>query len=107
MPKDALVLGAAAPMVFVADVDGNARQGKARGVLVKLGLVSGNAVEVTGGLRPGELVVVEGNERLRDGQEIAVSSTAPAASVSDAKDNGSPKSCGLQVCVYPYPPPAM
>jgi multidrug efflux pump subunit AcrA (membrane-fusion protein) len=41
-------------------------------VRVKTGAAQGGAVEVAGGLRPGQMVVVRGNERLRDGQRVQV-----------------------------------
>ncbi|MGE5848504.1 MAG: efflux RND transporter periplasmic adaptor subunit, partial [Candidatus Methylomirabilota bacterium] len=41
-------------------------------VRVQTGAAQGGAVEVAGGLTPGQMVVVRGNERLRDGQRIQV-----------------------------------
>jgi hypothetical protein len=68
--KDALVLGGHQPIVHVVDAAPNAKQGKARPVSVQLGIAQGNMIQVTGDLQPGQLVVVQGNERLRPGQDV-------------------------------------
>jgi RND family efflux transporter MFP subunit len=70
--KDALVLGGAQPMIFVLDAAPTAKQGKVRPVAVQLGTSVGNLIQITGGLKVGELVVVQGNERLRPGQDVQV-----------------------------------
>ncbi len=70
--KDALVLGGPRPIVYVVDAAPNAAQGKARPVSVQLGVAEGNMIEVTGELQPGQLVVVQGNERLRPGQGVQI-----------------------------------
>lgn len=72
VPKDAIVLGGPTPMVFVAD---SAKQGgvsKARPVSVQLGAAWEGYLQVKGELKPGESVVVQGNERLRPGQDVIV-----------------------------------
>jgi RND family efflux transporter MFP subunit len=94
--KDALVLGGPQPAVVVVDLAGpNAQQGKVRSVPVELGIADGNWIHVTGQLTPGQLVVVQGNERLRPAQEVQVQSvvqppaaanqTAPAKPASEAR----------------------
>lgn len=70
--KDALVLGGAQPVVFAVDAAADAAQGKVRPVPVRLGASLGNLIQVTGGLQVGQLVVVQGNERLRPGQEVRI-----------------------------------
>jgi RND family efflux transporter MFP subunit len=71
--KDALVLGGPQPTVFVLDAAPAAQQGKVRPVAVKLGTSIGNLIQVTtGDLKPGQLAVVQGNERLRPGQDVQV-----------------------------------
>lgn len=73
IPRDAIVLGGPQPMVFV--VDGDAKPGAevaVRPVVVTLGASAGAFVQVNGELKPGELVVAEGNERLRPGQKVRV-----------------------------------
>jgi RND family efflux transporter MFP subunit len=68
--KDALVLGGPQPVVFVVDAPTDAKKGKVRPVPVQVGVADGNMIQVIGGLTPGQLVVVQGNERLRPGQDV-------------------------------------
>jgi len=71
VPKDALVLGGAQPMVYVVDTD--PKDGKTvRPLPVSLGAPSGAMIEIQGELKPGQLVVVQGNERLRPGQAVNI-----------------------------------
>lgn len=75
-PKDALVVSTDGQSVFVV------HEGKAEMVPVKVGGSFGGRVEVTGDLKPGQSVVVTGNERLRPGQPVKIvkpdSATPPA-----------------------------
>jgi len=66
VPKDAVVLRGGVSLVYV--VNGAA----AHEVPVQPGRAQGGAVEVAGAVRPGQMVVVRGNERLRDGQAVHV-----------------------------------
>jgi RND family efflux transporter MFP subunit len=76
--KDALVLGGVQPVVFVVDVASpDAKQGKVRPVPVQLGVAEGNMIQVRGGIQPGQLVVVQGNERLRPGQDVQIQRVVP------------------------------
>lgn len=70
VPKDALVLGGPRPIVFCIDQT-VAGQGVVRPVDVALGGAVEGHVAVRGGLEPGMLVVVRGNERLRPGMKVA------------------------------------
>lgn len=72
VPKDAVVRGKPASVVFVV------KKGKVRRVPVLRLAAYGNDVEVSGELRAGEQVVVRGNERLRPNQSVRVLET-PAA----------------------------
>ncbi len=65
VPKDALVQARGGWTVYVA------ADGQAQPRTVTLGVPLGDRYEVLGGLAPGDLVVVRGNERLRPGQAIA------------------------------------
>ncbi len=76
--KDALVLGGAQPVVFVVAAAPTAKQGKVNAVPVKLGTAVGNLIEVIGDLRAGQLVAVQGNERLRPGQDVQIQRVAEA-----------------------------
>ncbi|HBE68618.1 MAG TPA: hypothetical protein DDW52_10775 [Planctomycetaceae bacterium] len=75
VPKDALVLSARSRSIFVAqeiqpqDTRGVVRA-IARKVNVELGLASENTYEIFGSVKQGDWIVVEGNERLVDGQAI-------------------------------------
>ena len=76
IPKDALVLGGTAPMVYVvtpskdAPNDAGESTGVVNAVQVELGATVKESVEVRGILEPGTLVVVRGNERLRSGGAV-------------------------------------
>jgi RND family efflux transporter MFP subunit len=64
--KDAVLNRSEGPMVFVVVKD------VARPRPVRLGEAVGGRFEVIDGLKPGETVVVRGNERLRPGQKVRV-----------------------------------
>jgi RND family efflux transporter MFP subunit len=75
-PKDAIVLGGPAAVVFVADQSSNggagAKTAKVRPVPVQLGAAWHGYIQVTGELSPGDSVVVQGNERLMPGQQVVI-----------------------------------
>jgi RND family efflux transporter MFP subunit len=68
VPKDAVVLGGQSPMLFVAA--GPPDKAAVKPVPVKLGPATGAWIAVTGDVKPGEAIIVEGNERVRPGMEI-------------------------------------
>jgi RND family efflux transporter MFP subunit len=68
VPKDAVVLGGPSPMVFVA-ADGGGKT-MVKPVPVSLGPAQGSWIAAIGDIKPNEPVIVEGNERVRPGQEI-------------------------------------
>ena len=75
VPKDALVLGGTGALVYVIDAAGAtpagaATTGTVRPVQVSLGATIEGCVEVRGGLEPGQLLVIRGNERLRPGMAV-------------------------------------
>ena len=78
VPRDALVLRPDGISVFVID-----EEEKARRVAVSTGLASGDRIEVKGPINPGDRVVVRGNERLRDGQQVAIQGAPPATASAD------------------------
>ena len=99
IPKDALVLGGPSPTVFVVDltdpdindpIDDNAvsrsltNTGKVRPVPVSMGSSAGLLIEIKGSIKAGQLVVVRGNERLRPGQDVAITETLDPRSVPRA-----------------------
>jgi HlyD family secretion protein len=68
VPKDAVVLGGPTPMVFVAATVGD--KAAVRPVPVTLGPAQGSWIAVIGELKDSDLVIIEGNERVRPGQEV-------------------------------------
>ncbi len=100
VPKDALVLGGPQPQVYVVTPASiqpgrsgvSSQTGTVRSVPVALGVARDNHIQVTGAIRPGDLVVVRGNERIRPpapGAEAPVTWTTetPAAVPSPATDS--------------------
>jgi HlyD family secretion protein len=95
IPKDALVLGGPQPHLFVV----TARRGapaRVRQVTVDVGLAVGELIELRSELKAGTQIVVEGNERLRDGQEVEIvrqievqPPAAPQPGTADAAGRGS------------------
>jgi RND family efflux transporter MFP subunit len=86
VPKDSLVLGGPAPMVYVVVVDPqNPKQQIASPVPVEIGVASGERIQVSPSpaakglmVNPGDKVVVLGNERLRPGQPVEVAEVRKA-----------------------------
>ena len=72
VPRDALVLRRDGVTVFRILDDNTAER-----VTVETGLAEGDFIEVTGAVRPGDMVVIRGGERLRGGQQVS-----PAKQVS-------------------------
>lgn len=66
IPKDALVLGQVGSQVM------RIVNNKVQRVDVQLGISQGSWVEVLKGIKPGDMVAVFGNERLRDGETVKV-----------------------------------
>lgn len=84
--KDALVLGGPQPVIYVVDAPAaDAKQGKARLVPVQLGVADGSLMQITGAVQPGQMVVVQGNERLRPGQDVQIQRVIP---LPDADNRG-------------------
>lgn len=74
VPKDAIVLGGAQPMVVVINGATEVGQtGTPAPTPVQMGVALQDWIQVTGGLQPGQLVVAQGNERIRPGQTVVVS----------------------------------
>lgn len=71
VPKDAIVLGGTEPFVMTVRSGKGGKRTAAR-IAVELGATHGERIEVTGDLRPGQWVIVRGNERLRAGQVVRV-----------------------------------
>jgi RND family efflux transporter MFP subunit len=81
--KDAIVQRRGQSVVFVV------ADGKAVMRTVRLGAALGTRFEVLDGLRAGDSVVVRGNERLRDGQEVKSRPAAEARRREPSAEGGS------------------
>jgi RND family efflux transporter MFP subunit len=83
--KDAVVLGGREPLVYVLNkrvpVSG---QTSVKRVPVQLGVMDESLIQVSGRLQPGDQVVIRGNERLTDKQEVRVSEIRLSPRVSAA-----------------------
>jgi RND family efflux transporter MFP subunit len=70
LPKDALVLGGPAAMVFLAKTMND--QLIAQPIPVQIGAAHGSWLQVTGEIKAGDAVITRGNERVRPGQPLSV-----------------------------------
>ena len=75
-PKDAIVLNGSKRTMFV--VDETTMQ--VSEVAVELGVSNGDLIEVTGGVEAGQSVVIRGNERLKSGQKVQITSPQSGSS---------------------------
>ncbi len=71
IPSDAIQYGTENSYVYIV------QDGKSRVRPVSLGAASNNMVEVIAGLEPGDRVVLEGLDRLRDGKEVVIPDREP------------------------------
>jgi RND family efflux transporter MFP subunit len=72
VPRDALVLRREGTTIFRILEDGTAER-----ITVTTGLGAGGMIQITGGIRVGDRVVIRGAERLRHGQKVDIQPTAP------------------------------
>ena len=78
VPKDAIVLGGPAPVVFVVGSEAaEKRVAQVLPVPVELGLSVGSLIQVNAPITAEQLVVVEGNERLMPQQKVNVAAVKP------------------------------
>ena len=82
VPKDALISRGPVDTLFVV------ADGKVRQVAVKRGRASGVWVAVEGPVEEGQLVVVRGNERLRDGMPVTILPPEKAGATAGDGDRG-------------------
>ena len=87
VPTSAIQRGAPGTYVYAINSDStvSVRQ-------IKTGVVDGNLTEVKSGLTPGERVVIDGTDRLRDGLRVAVAQEAgePPSAAGTAPQGGRP-----------------
>ncbi len=85
-PNSAIQQGAPGPFVYVVKPDRTVAAQP-----VTLGPADGQRVAITKGLEPGQLVVTDGADRLKDGAKVAlVTAGAPAAATPAAKPGAVP-----------------
>jgi RND family efflux transporter MFP subunit len=88
VPKDAIVLGGRQQVVLVVERGtGSANNGVVRSVPVELGVADGELIQIEGDINSGDLVVVLGNERLRDGERVNITrvmTMLPATETAEA-----------------------
>lgn len=70
VPKDAIVRQGPIRMVYAV------RGGRALPVVVQMGLALKEKISITGQIKPGEIVVVRGNQRLIPGQPVIINNAA-------------------------------
>jgi multidrug efflux system membrane fusion protein len=83
IPSAAVQRGAQGLFVFVVGPEKTVAQR-----VVKLGPTEGNRVAVTDGLREGDLVVVDGMDRLRPGAQVEVTGARPEIKIPEGKTKG-------------------
>lgn len=86
VPKDALVLGKGPkPLIYLVEPAADGKTGTAAAVPVEVGVASGNGIQITGPFKAGQLVAVEGNERIFGPNVVitrVLAAPAPAAANS-------------------------
>jgi len=85
VPSSAVQRGAPGTFVYLIKDDGTVAVQP-----VKLGPVDGDKVQVLSGLKPGDRVVVDGADKLRDGAKVVAHDVTQAPSGAAAPANGSP-----------------
>ncbi len=80
VPNAAVVRGGQGTFVYVIKEDKTVELRK-----VGVGIAEGDSVSVESGLAPGELVVVEGSDRLRDGAKVEIPDRAARAAPGEGK----------------------
>jgi membrane fusion protein, multidrug efflux system len=66
VPVEALVTRSKGRMIFVVE------DGKAVARTVETGIESGNLIQIVSGIRPGDKVIIAGNEKLKNGAEVRI-----------------------------------
>jgi len=80
VPNAAVVRGGQGTFVYVIKEDRTVELRK-----VSVGMAEGDSVSVESGLAPGELVVVEGSDRLRDGAKVEIPDRAARTAPGEGK----------------------
>ncbi len=83
VPSAAVVRGGQGTFAYVIKEDRTVELRK-----VSVGMSEGDNVSIESGLAPGELVVVEGSDRLRDGAKVEIPDRAASAAPGEGKSPG-------------------
>ena len=83
MPSAGIQRGVPGTFVYLVNADSTVSVRK-----VVLGVTAGDRVEVSSGLQPGDRIVVDGADKLRDGAKINVRTEADAAPAAGAAKDG-------------------
>jgi multidrug efflux system membrane fusion protein len=90
VPVSAIQRGAPGTFVYVVGADQSVTVAK-----VKLGPSDGQRIAILSGLEPGQSIVIDGADRLRDGAKVTVAASKPeAAAPGDQGDKGPPQAVG-------------
>ncbi len=85
IPSAAVMLGAAGKYVFVVTPGSDPTTGTVSMRTVTTGITDGDNIAITAGLKPGETVVTDGADRLREGAQVTIpDSNAAAAAAAGA-----------------------
>jgi multidrug efflux system membrane fusion protein len=84
VPTSAILRGSPGAYVYIINADSTVSVRK-----ITTSAVDGNVTAVTSGLSPGERVVIDGTDRLRDGLKVVVAADQAAAG-NDAHGTGQP-----------------
>lgn len=72
-------------MVYVVDTaSASSNTGTVRPVPVEMGVAYQGRIQVKGALKPGDFVVTRGNERLRPGQPVTITTIEPDTQQAEA-----------------------
>jgi multidrug efflux system membrane fusion protein len=83
VPAAAIERGSSGAFVYVVDKDSTANMRA-----VTLGVTQGDQQAITSGLKPGEIVVTDGADSLKDGADVVLPKNAPKATVAAAPTSG-------------------
>ena len=67
VPTEAVVYGNGVNAVWVVD-----KEGKAKRKIVQLGVQTKNDIQITEGINEGDVVMVEGQNRMNDGDKVLI-----------------------------------
>jgi RND family efflux transporter MFP subunit len=94
-PKDSIVLGGPTPIVYVVRQDDPQSPAQVFPSPIQLGTAHGGLIEIRAELKPGDQVVVKGNERLRPGQAVQIVPGKQVTRTADAERTESASTSSL------------